>query len=129
MIEISPLIFYFFLFCHKALSVDISFFHFKTFQIHSHDVSPLHHVLVRKIHIYMPEITFSNLLKTYPNAYLFSKKSLLTFCTCFVSNLIPIWPGFHGLFNGSRTKSYFYLPSDIQQAHRTPKQNNKSHFS
>ena len=45
-----------------ALSVDISFFYFKTLKIQFHGVLFLHYVLVCKMHTCLPKMTFSSLL-------------------------------------------------------------------
>ena len=49
---------------------------------------PLHYILVCKIHIDMPQMTFSSLLTQVSFFY----KKFAVLVTCFFPYLIPIWP-------------------------------------
>ena len=55
---------------------------------------PLHYVLVCKIYIYMPRMTLSSLSTKI--SFFYIKLANFWYRTCFVSNLIPIWPQSHG---------------------------------
>ena len=56
---------------------------------------PLHNALVCKICIYMPKMILSSLLTYISFSYI--KFANFWYITCFVPNLIPIWPWSHGL--------------------------------
>ena len=71
-------------------------------------LSPLHYVLVCKIHIYMPKMTLSSLLTQA--SFFYKKFANFRYITCFVLNLILIWSRFHGQSTLKKVLEY-YLPS------------------
>ena len=79
----------------SSISWSFSFSNFQTFKIHLSGVSPLHYVLVCKIHIYMLKITLSSLLTQI--FYFYEQFASFWYITCFVPNLITILPQFHEL--------------------------------
>ena len=56
---------------------------------------PLHYFLVCKIHIYMPKITLLRLLTQL--SFFYIKFASFWYMTCFVHDMIRIWPRSHGL--------------------------------
>ena len=100
---------------HEPLSMSsirwyISFLHFKDFKTQFHGVPPpLHHVLICKIHIYTPKMTFSSLLR---QTSFYSKKfANFRYITCFVPNLILSWPQSHGLSTLKKVLEHFLSPT------------------
>ena len=80
-------------FCGR--SAGRSFLRFRTFKIQFHRVPSLNYGLICKINVNMPKITRSSLL-TYINLF-YIKFANFWYITCFVPNLIPIWPRSHAL--------------------------------
>ena len=72
------------------------------------------YILVCNIHIYMPKMTLSSLL-TYMT-FFYAKFAKFWYTTCFVPNLIPVWPQSHGLLR--RLDNYisiFFRKTSIQE--------------
>ena len=74
----------------------ISFLYLKPFKIHFYGFPPpLGYTLVCKKHIYIQKMTLSSLLTWIPSFCMKFVKFL--YKSCFVMNLIPIWPQSHKL--------------------------------
>ena len=79
-----------------ALSIVV--FHFKTFKIQFYVLPLLSYVLVCKMHISITKMTLSKLLTKISVFYIKFANVWYIMCfgiTCFVPNLIPIWPQSH----------------------------------
>ena len=95
--EITP----FFIYSLSSIRWYISFLHFQTFKTQFHGVPRLHYVLVCKLVIFMPKMTLLGLLSFtyYPIILIITQISFsyikcpnFWYITCFVPNLIPLWP-------------------------------------
>ena len=73
----------------SSLRWSISFQHLKTFKTKFRGIAPQHSILVSKIHIHVLKMTLSNLLTQIS---LFAK---CWYITCFIPNLILMWPQCH----------------------------------
>ena len=68
-------------------------------------LSPLRFVLICKTHIYIPKMTLLSLL-TY-TSFFYKNFAKFRYITCFVSNLILIWPQSHGLSSLKKVLEHF----------------------
>ena len=73
----------------------ILFLYLKTFKTQFYGVPPLHYILVCKIHIYLPKMTFPKLLTKI--SFFYKRYANFWYLTCFTPNLILIYRQSHGL--------------------------------